>query len=82
MARKSRDLTIRLDRTTRAKLDTVAEKRLGRKGSTATFVKMLALSAVERDERASGLREMLRSLPCDPEGADAITRGGQKDPAR
>ncbi len=74
MARKSGDLTIRLDRATRAKIDRLAEKRLGRKRSTGTFLKMLALSAVEREERASELRRMLRDLPPDPDAAEEIAR--------
>ena len=79
MARKSGDLTIHLDRATRAKIDTLAERRLGRKRSTGTFLKMLALSAVEREERASELREMLRSLPADPAAANAIARRRRED---
>lgn len=79
MARKTGDLTIRLDRRTRARIDRLAEKRLGRKRSTGTFLKMLALSAVERDERASDLRAMLRDLPPDPEGADDIARRRRED---
>ncbi len=79
MARKSGDLTIRFDRTTRAKIDRLAEKRLGRKRSTGTFLKMLALSAVEREERASELRRMLRDLPPDPDAADEIARRRRED---
>ena len=79
MARKTGDLTIRLDRATRAKIDKLAERRLGRKRSTGTFLKMLALSAVERDERASELREMLRSLPADPIAAEEIARRRRED---
>jgi hypothetical protein len=71
---KTGDLTIRLDRKTRARIDSLAERRLGRKRSTGTFLKMLALAALERDERGSELRAMLRSLPPDPEGADEIDR--------
>lgn len=74
MAKKTGDLTIRLDRKTRSRIDRLAERRLGRKRSTGTFLKMLALSALERDERASDLRETLRNLPADPEGAEAIAR--------
>src|SRR5512134_4165454 len=70
MARKTGDLTIRLDRRTRARIDRLAEKRLGRKRSTGTFLKMLALSAVEREDRASELRRMLRNLPSDVEAAE------------
>jgi predicted transcriptional regulator len=79
MARKVGDLTIRLDRATRAKIDKLAERRLGRKRSTGTFLKMLALSAVERDERASALREMLRRLPADPVAAEEIARRRRED---
>jgi hypothetical protein len=79
MARKSGDLTIRLDARTRARIDRLAEKRLGRKRSTGTFLKMLALSAVERDERASSLLRMLRDLPPDPEGAEEIARRRRED---
>jgi hypothetical protein len=79
MAKKSGDLTIRLDPKTRAKIDRLAEKRLGKKRSTGTFLKMLALSAVERDERASSLLEMLRDLPPDPQGADEIARRRRED---
>ena len=74
MARKTGDLTIRLDRATRTKIDKLAEKRLGRKRSTGTFLKMLALSAVEREDRAAELRRMLRDLAADPDGAEEITR--------
>ncbi len=74
MTGKTADLTIRLDAKTRARIDSLAEKRLGRKRSTGTFLKMLALAAVERDERASEARSMLRELPPDPEGADDIDR--------
>lgn len=74
MARKTGDLTLRLDRATRAKLDKIAEKRLGRKRSTGTFLKMLALAAVEREERSSELRAMLRNLPVDREAAEEIER--------
>jgi len=74
MARKTGDLTIRLDRSTRAKIDKLAEKRLGRKRSTGTFLKMLALSAVEREERAGELRRMLRDLPADPAAAEEVAR--------
>jgi predicted transcriptional regulator len=74
ITRKTGDLTIRLDRKTRSKIDRLAEKRLGRKRSTGTFLKMLALAAVERDERASELRAMLRDLPADPRAADEIAR--------
>lgn len=79
MARKTGDLTIRLDPKTRAKIDRLAERRLGKKRSTGTFLKMLALSAVERDERASDLRTMLRNLPPDPEGAEEIARRRRED---
>jgi hypothetical protein len=79
MPRKSGDLTIRLDRTTRARIDAVAEKRLGRKRATGTFLKMLALSAVEREERAASLRAMLHELPPDPVGADGIARRRRED---
>ena len=79
MAKKSGDLTIRLDKATRARIDRLAEKRLGRKRSTGTFLKMLALAAVEREERASELRQMLRSLPADPEAAEEIARRRRED---
>jgi predicted transcriptional regulator len=79
MAKKSGDLTIRLDKATRAKIDRLAEKRLGRKRSTGTFLKMLALSAVDREERASELRQMLRSLPADAEAAEEIARRRRED---
>jgi hypothetical protein len=79
MARKTGDLTIRLDRKTRARIDRLAERRLGKKRSTGTFLKMLALSAVERDERAADLVAMLRDLPPDPEGADEIARRRRED---
>ncbi len=79
MARKTGDLTIRLDRATRAKIDKLAERRLGRKRSTGTFLKMLALSAVEREERASELRELLRNLPADPDAAEAVARRRRED---
>jgi hypothetical protein len=79
MARKTGDLTIRLDRKTRARIDRLAERRLGKKRSTGTFLKMLALSAVERDERAADLVSMLRDLPPDPEGADEIARRRRED---
>lgn len=79
MARKTGDLTIRLDKGIRAKIDKVAEKRLGRKRSTGTFLKMLALAAVEREERATELRRMLRSLPPDPEAAEEIARRRRED---
>lgn len=79
MARKTGDLTIRLDRKTRARIDRLAERRLGKKRSTGTFLKMLALSAVERDERAADLVSMLRDLPADPEGADEIARRRRED---
>lgn len=79
MAKKTGDLTIRLDAKTRARIDRLAEKRLGRKRSTGTFLKMLALSAVERDERASNLLEMLRDLPPDPEAAEEIARRRRED---
>ena len=86
MARKTRgrktgDLTLRLDRATRLKLDKMAERRLGRKRSTGTFIKMLAVAAVEREERSSELRQMLRSLPADPEAADEIARRRREDSA-
>jgi predicted transcriptional regulator len=71
-AKKTGDLTIRLDRRTRARIDRLAERRLGRKRSTGTFIKMLALSALERDEKAAELRAMLRQLPPDPVGAEEI----------
>lgn len=76
---KAGDLTIRLDRATRAKIDRLAEKRLGRKRSTGTFLKLLALSAVERDERAAGLRKLLRALPPDPSAAEEIARRRLED---
>jgi hypothetical protein len=79
MARKTGDLTIRLDRKTRARIDRLAERRLGKKRSTGTFLKMLALSAVERDERAADLVSMLRDLPPDPEGADEVERRRRED---
>jgi hypothetical protein len=79
MAKKTGDLTIRLDRATRAKINKLAEKRLGRKRSTGTFLKMLALSAIEREERASELRQMLRNLPADPDAAEAIARRRRED---
>ncbi len=79
MARKTGDLTIRLDRATRARIDKLAERRLGRKRSTGTFLKMLALSAVEREERASDLRQMLRNLPADPDAAEEIARRRRED---
>lgn len=72
--KKTGDLTIRLDARTRARIDRLAERRLGRKRSTGTFLKMLALSALERDERAGELAAMLRDLPPDPEGAEDIAR--------
>jgi hypothetical protein len=40
---------------------------------------MLALSAVEREERASELRQMLRGLPADPEAAEEIARRRRED---
>ena len=61
------------------RIDRLAEKRLGRKRSTGTFLKMLALAAVEREERASELRQMLRSLPADPEAAEEIARRRRED---
>ncbi len=79
MARKTGDLTLRLDRATRAKLDKIAEKRMGRKRSTGTFIKMLAVAAVEREERSSELRQMLRSLPADPKAAAEIERRRRED---
>jgi hypothetical protein len=79
MARKTGDLLIRLDPAARAKIDKLAEKRLGRKRSTGTYLKMLALSAVEREERATELRRMLRRLPADPIAADAIARRRRED---
>ncbi len=79
MARKTGDLTIRLDKATRAKIDKLAERRLGRSRSTGTFLKMLALSAVERDEHASELRRMLRALPADPDAAEEIARRRRED---
>jgi len=81
MARKTGDLTLRLDKATRRKLDKIAEKRLGRKRSTGTFLKMLAVAAVEREERSTELRQMLRSLPADPQAADEIERRRREDPA-
>jgi len=80
MARKTGDLTLRLDRVTRVKLDKIAEKRLGRKRSTGTFLKMLAVAAIEREERSSELRQMLRSLPADPEAANENERRRREDP--
>jgi hypothetical protein len=79
MAKKTGDLTIRLDRKTRARIDRLAERRLGRKRSTGTFLKLLALNALERDQKASELREMLRQLPPDPEGAEDIARRRKED---
>lgn len=79
MAKKTGDLTLRLDRAIRAKLDKIAERRLGRKRSTGTFLKMLAVAAVEREERSSELRQMLRNLPPDPEAADEIERRRRED---
>jgi hypothetical protein len=79
MARKTGDLTLRLDRATRVKLDKIAERRLGRKRSTGTFLKMLAVAAVEREERSSKLRQMLRTLPADPEAAGEIERRRRED---
>ncbi len=79
MARKTGDLTIRLDKATRAKIDKLAERRLGRKRSTGTFLKMLALSAVEREGRASELRRMLRNLPAEPDAAEEIARRRRED---
>jgi DNA-binding ferritin-like protein len=79
MARKTGDLTLRLDKATRAKLDKIAERRLGRKRSTGTFLKMLAMAAVEREERSSELRQMLRALPADPQAADEIARRRRED---
>ena len=79
MARKTGDLTLRLDRATRVKLDKIAERRIGRKRSTGTFIKMLALAAVEREERSSELRQMLRNLHADPEAADEIARRRRED---
>ncbi len=79
MPKKTGDLTIRLDRKTRARIDRLAERRLGKKRSTGTFLKMLALAALERDERAEGLAAMLRDLPPDPEGADEIMRRRKED---
>ena len=77
--KKTGDLTIRLDRKTRARIDRLAERRLGRKRSTGTFLKMLALNALERDDRAEELVAMLRDLPPDPEGADEIARRRKED---
>ena len=74
MAKKTGDLTIRLDRKTRERIDRLAERRLGRKRSTGTFLKMLAMSALEGDERRSKLADMLRDLRPDPESADYIMR--------
>ncbi len=79
MSRKTGDLTIRLDRSTRAKIDKLAEKRLGRKRATGTFLKMLALSALERDSRAAELRRMLRDLPADAVAAEEIARRRRED---
>jgi hypothetical protein len=78
-SKKTGDLTIRLDRKTRARIDRLAERRLGRKRSTGTFLKMLALSALERDERSDELRAMLRDLPPDPGGAEDIARRRRED---
>ena len=79
MDRKTGDLTLRLDRATRVKLDKIAERRIGRKRSTGTFIKMLAMAAVEREERSSELRQMLRRLPKDAEPADEIARRRRED---
>ena len=40
---------------------------------------MLALNALERDDRAEELVAMLRDLPPDPEGADEIARRRKED---
>jgi hypothetical protein len=77
--KKTGDLTIRLDRKTRARIDRLAERRLGRKRSTGTFLKMLALAALERAERGAELSAMLRALEPDPEGADDIERRRKED---
>jgi hypothetical protein len=43
---------------------------------------MLALSAIERDERASELRAMLRELEPDPEHADEVARRRRQERTR
>jgi len=39
------------------------------------------VAAVEREKRSSELRQMLRSLPADPQAADEIERRRREDPA-
>lgn len=79
MARKGADLTIRLTREQRARLDRLARKKLGAGRSTGTWVRRLALEAAEREARAEELLRRLERLPAAHEHADEVDRRRRED---
>jgi predicted transcriptional regulator len=79
MARRSANLTIRLTREQRAKLDRLARKKLGAERSTGTWVRRLALEAAEREARAEELLRRLERLPAAHEHADEVDRRRRED---
>ena len=79
MARRSANLTIRLTREQRAKLDRLARKKLGAERSTGTWVRRLALEAAEREARAEDLLRRLERLPAAREHADEVDRRRRQD---
>ena len=76
---KTSDLTIRLTREQRAKLDRLARKKLGTGRSTGTWVRRLALEAAEREARAEALLRRLDRLPAAGEHADEVDRRRRED---
>ncbi len=79
MARRSANLTIRLTREQRAKLDRLARKKLGAERSTGTWVRRLALEAAGREARAEELLRRLERLPAAHEHAGEVDRRRRED---
>ncbi|MBI3186012.1 MAG: hypothetical protein HYZ28_28075 [Myxococcales bacterium] len=57
----------------------MAEKKLGAKRSTGTWVRRLALEAADREQRASELLRRFAQLPPAPEHADEVERRRRED---
>jgi predicted transcriptional regulator len=79
MAPKTANLTIRLTAAQRTRLDRLAEKKLGSRRSTGTWLRRLALEAADREERAEALLRRFARLPPAREHADEVERRRRED---
>jgi predicted transcriptional regulator len=79
MPGKTSNLTIRLTAEQRTRLDRLAERKLGSRRSTGTWLRRLALEAAEREERAAALLRSLARLPAARDHADEVARRRRGD---